>query len=59
MSAAVKASGVLNMRLPLVTSYTAKSQNPNLPPGDNPGGRPSIDIGDVTAEGTEDMMDAE
>lgn len=59
MSAAVKASGVLNMRLPLVTSYTAKSGNPNLPPGDNPGGRPSMDIGDITAEGTEDMIDAE
>ena len=59
MSAAVKASGVLDMRLPLVTSYTAKSGNPNLPPGDNPGGRPSMDIGDITAEGTEDMIDAE
>ncbi len=58
MSAAVKASGVLDMRLPLVTSYTAKSQNSNLPPGDNPGGRPSIDISDVEAEGTEDMIDA-
>lgn len=59
MSAAVKASGVLDMRLPLVTSYTAKSQNPNLPPGGHPGGRPSIDISDVDSEGTEDMMDAE
>lgn len=59
MSAAVKESGVLDMRLPLVTSYTAKNVNPNLPPGDNPGGRPSIDIGDVEAEGTEDMIDAE
>lgn len=59
MSAAVKESGVLDMRLPLVTSYTAKNGNPNLPPGGNPGGRPSIDIGDVTAEGTEDMMDTE
>lgn len=59
MSAAVKESGVLDMRLPLVTSYTAKNQNPNLPPGENPGGRPSIDISDVEAEGTEDMIDAE
>lgn len=59
MSAAVMESGVLDMRLPLVTSYTAKSQNPNLPPDGNPGGRPSIDIGDVDSEGTEDMMDAE
>ncbi len=59
MSAAVMESGVLDMRLPLVTSYTAKSPNPNLPPDGNPGGRPSIDIGDVDSEGTEDMMDAE
>ncbi len=59
MSAAVKESGVLNMRLPLVTSYTAKSGNSSLPPGDNLGGRPSIDISDVESEGTEDMIDAE
>lgn len=59
MSCAVKASGVLDMRLPLATSYTAKNQNPSLPPGDNHGGRPSIDIRDVKSEGTEDKMDAE
>lgn len=57
MSAAVKGSGVLDMRLPLVTSYTAKNGESGLPP--DPGGRPSIDISDVTSEGTEDMIDAE
>jgi len=59
MSAAVRESGVLDMRLPLATSYTAKSGDPGLSPGENRGGRPSIDISDVEAEGTEDMMDAE
>lgn len=57
MSAAVKASGVLDMRLPLMTSYTAKSGENRSSP--DPGGRPSIDISDVEAEGTEDMIDAE
>ena len=56
MSAAVKESGVLDLRLPLVTSYTAKNGESGLPP--NPGGRPSIDIADVIAEATEEMIDA-
>lgn len=56
MSGAVKESGVLELRLPLVTSYTAKNGESGLPP--NPGGRPSIDIADVTAEATEEMIDA-
>lgn len=56
MSAAVKESGVLDMRLPLVTSYTAKNGETGLPPE---GGRPEIEVGEVTAEGTEDAKDAE
>lgn len=60
MSAAVKESGVLDMRLPLVTSYTAKNGN-GLPPSPtaDPGGRPEVAIEDVTSEGTEDMKDAD
>lgn len=56
MSRTVKESGVLDLRMPLITSYTAKNGGP-LPP--NPSGRPSIDISDVDSEGTEDMIDAE
>lgn len=60
MSNAVKASGVLDKRLPLVTSYTAKNGG-QLPPDPNAdqGGRPTVDIGDVTSEGTEDTKDAD
>ena len=60
MSNAVKASGVLDKRLPLVTSYTAKNGG-KLPPGPNAdqGGRPTVDMGDVSSEGTEDMKDAD
>lgn len=65
MSAAVMASGVLNTRLPLITSYTAKQGESGLPPktgGDGPlgdsGGRPAIEMEDVRAEGTEDAIDA-
>lgn len=59
MSAAIKASGILDQRLPLISSYTAKSGNPNIPPVDNKGGREQIDVIDVTSEGTEDFKDAE
>lgn len=60
MSKAVIASGILDMRLPLVTSYTAKS-NEKLPPSptNDVGGRPETDMADITSEGTEDMKDAE
>lgn len=58
MSAAVNESGILDMRLPLVTSYTAKNQSP-LPPTGSDNGRPEIDIQNVTSEGTEDTKDAE
>lgn len=60
MSNAVKASGVLDKRLPLVTSYTAKNGG-ILPPDPNAdqGGRPTVDIGDVSSEGTEDLKDAD
>lgn len=65
MSAAVMASGVLDTRLPLITSYTAKQGEGNLPPQapatgplEDRGGRPSIGIEDVQADGTEDAIDA-
>ncbi len=50
MSAAVLASGILNKRVPISTSYTASADGP---------GRPKIDTGDITSEGTEDKRDAE
>ena len=61
MSAAVKESGVLDMRLPLVTSYTAKNGESGLPPSPtaDQGGRPKVAIEDMTSEGTEDMKDAD
>lgn len=60
MSNAVKASGILNKRLPLVTSYTAKNGGQLPPdPNANQGGRPTVDIGDVSSEGTEDVKDAD
>lgn len=59
MSAAIKASGILDQRLPLISSYTAKSRNPNIPPTDKKGGREKVDVIDVDSEGTEDFKDAE
>lgn len=59
MSAAIKASGILDQRLPLISSYTAKSGNPNIPPIDKEGGREKVDVIDVDSEGTEDFKDAE
>ena len=61
MSAAVKASGILDKRMPLISSYTAKNGNPNLPPSptDDKGGRTQIDESEMTSEGTEDFKDAE
>ncbi|WP_122788855.1 hypothetical protein [Intestinibacillus sp. Marseille-P6563] len=61
MSAAVKASGILDKRMPLISSYTAKNGNPKLPPSptDDKGGRAQVDVSDMTSEGTEDFKDAE
>ncbi len=59
MSDSILGSGILDKRLPLISSYTAKSGNPSLPPVDKQGGRSAIDMGSVTSEGTEDFKDAE
>lgn len=65
MSRAVKESGVLDLRIPMVTSYSAKQDTSGLPPqaGDNEGGRPRKTIEDVKtgniAEGGEDDLDTD
>ena len=53
ISHAVDGLGLLNLRKPLVTSYSAKNTNPNLPPQSEEakGGRPESE--DVTSEGKE------
>ena len=62
MSRVVMESGILDMRIPPLTSYTAKS-GAQLPPNpDNQGGRPQTTIEDVESgnggESTEDSIDA-
>ena len=61
ISSAIMESGVLDKRLPLVSSYSAKQSESNLPPqaahGLNPGGRPGSD-GKVTSEGQEQDIDS-
>ena len=65
MSRAVKESGVLDLRIPMVTSYSAKQDTSNLPPQAEPdkGGRPSKTIEDVKsgniADGGEDDLDVD
>ncbi len=54
MSNVVDASGILDMRKPLITSYSAKQENSGLPP--SAGGRPQTD--GVSSEGKEEMEDA-
>ena len=60
ISNAIKASGIMDKRLPLVTSYNAKQSESGLPPQAahdlNPGGRPKGD-GTVTSEGQEADID--
>ncbi len=60
LSWAVDESGLLDTRKPLVTSYSAKNQNGDLPPTAkhelDPGGRPSSD-GQATSEGQEQDID--
>ena len=60
ISWAVKESGVMEARLPLVTSYSAKNPDSNLPPEGkhelNPGGRPDSG-GQATSEGQEQDID--
>ena len=60
ISNAIKASGIMDKRLPLVTSYNAKQSESGLPPQAahdlNPGGRPKGD-GTVTSKGQEADID--
>lgn len=61
MSSAIKESGIMDMRLPLVTSYNAKQGESGLPPQAahdmNPGGRPAAGNKPGT-EGQEASQDA-
>ena len=60
ISDAINASGILDKRIPLVTSYTAKQSESNLPPQAqiDEGGRPSAEMGDIESEGQESSFDA-
>lgn len=61
VSEAVVASGVLDKRIPLVTSYTAKQSESNLPPQAQieEGGRPTTEMGDgIENEGQEASIDS-
>lgn len=68
ISDAINASGILDKRIPLVTSYTAKQSESNLPPQSDSklppqaqideGGRPSAEMGDIESEGQESSFDA-
>lgn len=53
ISNAIEGLGILKKRLPLITSYSAKNNDPNLPPstGEGTAGRPKSD--DVSSEGKE------
>ena len=55
MSYAISASGVLDERKPLITSYSAKAGEGNLPPVQDEGGRPRST--GITSEGQEADMD--
>ena len=62
ISSAVDASGLMDMRRPLVTSYNAKQDTSNLPPqaahDANPGGRPSAE-GTPKTDGREGDLDGD
>lgn len=60
ISDAISASGVLDRRIPLVTSYTAKQSESNLPPQAQveTGGRPSAEMGDIQSVGEEESFDS-
>lgn len=61
LSHAISESGVLDLRIPLVSTYSAKQGDSRLPPqaahDANPGGRPGAD-GKNTSEGAEAGIDA-
>lgn len=60
ISDAISASGVLNKRVPLVTSYTAKQSESKLPPQAqiDEGGRPKAKMGNIESVGEEESFDA-
>lgn len=59
MSRMIKSSGVLDLRIPLVSAYNVSRKDGTLPPQPgNEGGRPPIDVGEIESEGTEDALDA-
>lgn len=57
ISRLVKESGIMDLRLPLVSSYNMKQDTSGLPPQpqdpDNQGGRPTSDIDDALSGGSE------
>lgn len=61
LSHAISESGVLDLRIPLVSTYSAKQGDSRLPPqaahDANPGGRPGAE-GKKTSEGSEATTDA-
>ena len=61
LSRAISESGVLDLRIPLVSTYSAKQGDSRLPPqaahDANPGGRPGAE-GKKTSEGAEAGIDA-
>lgn len=61
LSHAIRESGVLDLRIPLVSTYSAKQGDSRLPPqaahDANPGGRPDAE-GKKTSEGAEAGIDA-
>jgi hypothetical protein len=61
VSSAIAESGVMDMRMPLVSSYSASQGDSGLPPQAkhdlNPGGRPDAE-GKATSEGQEDNLDS-
>jgi hypothetical protein len=61
ISDAITASGILNKRIPLITSYTMKQgDNGGLPPQAqiDTGGRPSAEMGEIQSVGEEESFDA-
>ena len=62
LSHAISESGVLDLRIPLVSTYSAKQGDSRLPPqaahDANPGGRTTADGGTTTSEGAEAGIDA-
>lgn len=59
ISHAVKESGVLNLRMPLITSYTASQKDSGLPPkgATDEGGRPQTNIKDVLSGDISDKQE--